>query len=162
MYSGAGAREGNTLGTNEQVRVRQPAGRGAGAEGGFWPARRTSVLDWLVNGTRGERFLDNIFRDCCVKLRADGIPIARATMHLRLQHPQWFGSRVLWRPDLKDAELHPIELGVTETQRYHNSPVGALQAGASQVRMRLEEAPDKQEFPLYEELRREGLTDYVA
>jgi adenylate cyclase len=120
------------------------------------------VLDWLVNGTRDERFLDNIFRDCCVKLRADGIPIARATMHLRLQHPQWFGSRVLWRPDLKDAKLHPIELGVTETARYHNNPVGALQSGAAQVRKRLEEAPNDQDFPLYEELRRDGLTHYMA
>jgi adenylate cyclase len=120
------------------------------------------VLDWLVNRTRDERFLDNIFRDCCVRLRADGIPIARATMHLRLQHPQWFGSRVLWRPDLKEAELHPIELGITETERYNNSPVGALQSGSAQVRKRLEEAPSNQDFPLYEELRREGLTDYVA
>jgi adenylate cyclase len=130
--------------------------------GGFWPGRRTSVLDWLVNETRDERFLDNIFRDCCVKLRADGVPIARASMHLRLQHPQWFGSRVLWRPDLKDAELHPIELGITETERYNRSPVGAIQAGAAQVRKRLEEEPDEQDFPLYEELRREGLADYVA
>jgi adenylate cyclase len=135
---------------------------GSGPGGGFWPERRTSVLDWLVNETRDERFLDNIFRDCCVKLRADGIPIARASMHLRLQHPQWFGSRILWRPDLKDAELRPIELGITETERYHNSPVGALQAGSGQVRKRLEEAPSDQDFPLYEELRDEGLTDYVA
>jgi adenylate cyclase len=134
----------------------------SGPSGGFWPERRTSVLDWLVNETRDERFLDNIFRDCCVKLRAQGIPIARASMHLRLQHPQWFGSRVLWRPDLKDAELRPIELGITETERYHNSPVGALQAGSGQVRKRLEEAPSDQDFPLYEELRDEGLTDYVA
>jgi adenylate cyclase len=168
MYSGArrSGRE-HPLGNDEQVRVEQvrvmqQAGRGGGAGGGFWPERRTSVLDWLVNGTRGERFLDNIFRDCCVKLRADGIPIARATMQLRLQHPQWFGSRVLWRADLKDAELHPIELGITETQRYRASPVAAIQAGSAQVRMRLGEAPNNQEFPIYEELRREGLTDYVA
>jgi hypothetical protein len=54
---------------------------------GVSPRQRSGVLDWLVNDTRGERFLDNIFRDCCVKLRAQGIPIARASMHLRLQHP---------------------------------------------------------------------------
>jgi adenylate cyclase len=121
----------HTFGNDDQDRPGAGAGQSDGAGGG-WPERRTSVLDWLVNETRNERFLDNIFRDCCVKLRAQGIPIARATMHLRLQHPQWFGSRVLWRPDLKDAELHPIELGITETERYHNNPVGALQAGSAQ------------------------------
>jgi adenylate cyclase len=163
MYSGS-RRSGRdrTLGSYDRGHPGQPAGRSDGPGGGFWPERRTSVLDWLVNETRGERFLDNIFRDCCVKLRADGIPIARATMHLRLQHPQWFGSRVLWRPDLEAAELRPIELGITETERYHNNPVGALQAGAAQVRKRLEEPPNDHDFPIYEELRREGLTDYVA
>jgi adenylate cyclase len=40
--------------------------------------------------------------------------------------------------------------------------VGALHAGAAQVRRRLEEAHDDQDFPIYDELRREGLTDYVA
>jgi adenylate cyclase len=40
--------------------------------------------------------------------------------------------------------------------------VGAVQAGAAQVRRRLEEAPNDQDYPIYEELRREGLTDYVA
>jgi adenylate cyclase len=120
------------------------------------------VLDWLVNGTRDERFLDNIFRDCCVKLRAQGIPLARATMHLRLQHPQWHGSRVLWRPDLKEAELVPIELGITETDRYRRNPVGVLQDGSAEIRKRLEEPAEDHDFPLYAELRNDGLTDYVA
>jgi adenylate cyclase len=163
MYSGSRrSRRDNTFGNDDQGRPGPQAGHGDGPGGGLWPERRTSVLDWLVNGTRDERFLDNIFRDCCVKLRADGIPIARATLHLRLQHPQWFGSRFVWRPDLKDAELHPIELGITETDRYHHSPVAALHTGSAQVRKRLEEAPDDQDFPIYEELRREGMTDYVA
>jgi adenylate cyclase len=135
----------HAFGSADRGHTRLQAGQSADPDGGFWPERRTSVLDWLVNDTRGERFLDNIFRNCCVKLRAQGIPIARASMHLRPQHPQWFGSRVLWRPDLKDAELHPIELGINETERYHLSPVGALHAGAAQVRRRLEEASDDQD-----------------
>jgi adenylate cyclase len=156
------SRRNHAFENDNQGRRGQQAGRSDGPGGRFWPEQRTSVLNWLVNETRDERFLDNIFRDCCVRLRAQGIPIARATMHLRLQHPQWFGSRVLWRPDLKEAELHPIELGITETERYLNSPVSALQAGSAQVRKRLKEATNDQEFPLYEELRCEGLTDYVA
>jgi adenylate cyclase len=161
MYSGS-RRSGRDQapGNDEHECVGPQAGDGS--DDGAWPERRTSVLDWLVNGTRDERFLDNIFRDFCSKLRAQGIPVARGTMHLRLQHPQWFGSRVLWRPGLKDAELRPIELGVTETDRYRRNPVGAIQAGAAEVRKRLEGSPDDHEFPIYEELRREGLTDYVA
>jgi hypothetical protein len=38
----------------------------------YWPRRRTSVLDWLINGTRQERFLDIIFGEFCLRLRASG------------------------------------------------------------------------------------------
>jgi adenylate cyclase len=70
------------------------AGEDRGRSGGCWPQQRTSVLDWLIKGTRQERFFDAIFAEFCRKLRADGIPIARSVMHLRLLHPQWFGTRV--------------------------------------------------------------------
>jgi adenylate cyclase len=129
---------------------------------GYWPRRRTSVLDWLINGTRQERFLDNIFGEFCLRLRADGIPVARAVMQLRILHPQWFGTRVLWRPGMKATELQNIEYGITETDTYRNSPVAALHSGSRQVRKRLEEPSSNQDYPIYEEMRDEGLTDYVA
>jgi adenylate cyclase len=129
---------------------------------GLWPRQRTSILDWLVTGTRDERFLDTIFGDCCVKLRADGVPIARAVMHLQIQHPQWFGTQVIWRTDLKVVKLRPIEFDIIETETYRNSPVAAVHGGSREVRKRLEEPPNDHEFPIYDELRRAGLTDYVA
>ena len=129
---------------------------------GYWPRQRSRVLDWLVNETRPERFLDNIFGEFCQKLRQEGVPIARAIMRLRLHHPQWLGTRILWRPDMSAAEVHPIEYGVTETEMYRNSPVGALHGGLEQVRKRLEEPAGDQEYPVYAEMRRDGLTDYVA
>jgi adenylate cyclase len=98
---------------------------------GYWPRRRTSVLDWLINGTPQERFLDNIFGEFCLRLRADGIPVARAVMQLRILHPQWFGTRVLWRPNMNTTELRNIEYGITETDTYRNSPVAALHSGLS-------------------------------
>lgn len=156
MYSGS--QGGDSPGT----RRHEQESDGAGLDGGHWPRRRTPILDWLVNGTRQERFLDTIFGDCCAKLRADGIPIARAVLHLRIQHPQWLGTRILWRPDLDAAELHPVEFGITETETYRNSPVSAVHAGAAQIRKRLEDPPSDGEFPIYDELRRQGLTDYVA
>ena len=156
MYSGS--KGGASHGAPQDARESD----GAGLQDGHWPRQRTSILDWLVNGTRHERFLDTIFGDCCTKLRADGIPVARSTMHLRIQHPQWLGTRILWRPNLKAAELHPIEFGIVETETYRNSPVNAVHAGAEQVRKRLEDPPSDHDFPIYGELRAEGLTDYVA
>jgi adenylate cyclase len=60
------------------------------------------------------------------------------------------------------AQVEPIEYGITETDSYRNSPVAALRAGAEQVRKRLEEPSSDEDYPLYAEMRCEGLTDYVA
>lgn len=54
------------------------------------------VVDWLINGTRDQRFIDNIFAEMCIRLQQAGIPLKRATMHVRIQHPQWLGAGFLW------------------------------------------------------------------
>ncbi|MGY3465052.1 hypothetical protein ACVW0I_001923 [Bradyrhizobium sp. LM6.11] len=47
------------------------------------------VVDWLTNGTRDQRFIDNIFAEMCIRLQQAGIPLARSTLHVLIQHPQW-------------------------------------------------------------------------
>ena len=48
---------------------------------------------------RSQPFLDNLFAELCQRLRQEGLPLTRATMHLRTLHPQFQGARVLWRVD---------------------------------------------------------------
>ena len=40
--------------------------------------RGDDVVDWLTNGTRDERFIDNIFAQMCIRLQRAGIPVKRA------------------------------------------------------------------------------------
>lgn len=132
-------------------------------ETGRWPARRTAVLDWLVNGTQGERYLDNIFVELCRRLDGAGIPVSRAGMFLETHNPQWLGVRVLWRRGLTQAELRPSDYGTRETDAYRYSPAAAIRGGAEVVRARLDRTAAAQDpYPLYGELRQEGITDYVA
>lgn len=133
------------------------------AETGHWPARRTAVLDWLVNGTRGERFLDNLFVALCQMLGRHGVPLARAGMFLETNNPQWLGVRVLWRRGMAEAELRPSDYDARDTEAYRRSPAAAIRAGAREVRARLDAtAAADDPYPLFDELRRDGLTDYVA
>ena len=134
-------------------------------ENGVWPKRRTRILDWLITETRGERFLDNIFVEFCIRLRAAGVPIARATVHLRTHNPEWLGARILWRPGMTQAEFRRIEYDVVATEPYLNSPVSALfDNGSDGFRRKLDgdDAAPGPNYPIYEELRAEGYTDYVA
>ncbi len=130
---------------------------------GQWPARRSAALDWLVNETAGQPYLDNLFAELCQRLRAEGLPLARATMHLRTLHPQFQGARVLWRREMNEAQLNLLEHGIFDDPRFVNSPVRALYEGAEGFRQRLDlQAEPAAEYGIYADLRQEGYTDYVA
>lgn len=131
------------------------------AEDGAWPLRRRRILDWLVNETRSERFIDNIFVEMNERLIEAGVPLGRATLHFRTLHPQWMGARVLWRPGMKDAKITTFGYGVENTPQFLSSPMNEIFSGASEVRKDLE-GEIRSDYALYEELRGEGLTDYIA
>ena len=129
---------------------------------GSWPIARSAILDWLVRETQGERFLDNLFVGFCGRLNDAGMQIARATMHLQILHPLWFGARVLWRPGMEDADLQTYAHGGMNEEAFLNSPMKVIYDGASEVRQRLERPEEGRQFPICEELALEGLTDYIA
>ena len=141
-----------------------PADATVRGETGAWPTRRSAALDWLVNETRDQPFLDNLFAELCQRLRQDGLPLERATMHLRTLHPQFQGARVLWRTDLAEAELYLMKHEIMDDPRFANSPVRALYEGADGFRQRLDLPPDAgtAEYGIYADLREQGYTDYVA
>ncbi|OAP44450.1 adenylate cyclase [Sinorhizobium americanum] len=123
---------------------------------------RRKILDWLVMETREERFIDNIFVELCQRLSEAGVPVARATLHFRIHHPQWIGARILWRKGLSEAEIDTYEYGVEDSTQYLNSPLHAFNEGAEEVRRHLDDpTAEGPNYPLYEELRAEGLTDYM-
>jgi adenylate cyclase len=131
---------------------------------GRWPTRLSAALDWLVRDTVGQPFLDNLFGELCQRLVQEGVPLTRATLHLRTLHPQFQGARVLWRPDLPEPELGLLEHGIFDDPRFVNSPVRALYEGADGFRQRLDLPPDarNEEYGIYADLRAQGYTDYVA
>lgn len=130
---------------------------------GHWPGRRAAVLDWLVKGTRDERYLDNIFVELCQRLERGGLRLARAAMFLETHNPQWLGARILWRRGLDQAELRPFDFDTRETDAFLLSPAAAIRSGTPEVRARLHDTePADDAYPLFAELRRDGVTDYVA
>lgn len=128
------------------------------------PGDSGSIVEWLMTETRDERFIDNIFVKMCEKLNQAGIPVSRGTLHFRILHPQWLGARILWTRGMTEADIAPFGFGVEDSERYRNSPVNEIRSGAPVVRQRLEpaHAASAPPYSLYDELRAEGHTDYVA
>lgn len=133
-------------------------------EDGAWPSRRSAVLDWLANGTRGERFIDNVLVGLSERLVEAGVPIARSSLHFQTNHPQWRGARLMWKTGFAEAEIDLYGYGIEVTDAFMRSPLKIIRDGADEVRKDLVApiADAASEASLYADLRAEGLTEYVA
>lgn len=130
---------------------------------GIWPSERRAVLDWLMNETSSQRFLDNLLVEMCERLVGEGVPVARSSLHLRIQHPQWQGARILWQPGVEKAHVDTFDYDVDTTELFLRRPATEIYNGASEVRQRLDaNNTDVVRYPLFEELQQDGFTDYVA
>lgn len=121
------------------------------------------VVDWLTNGTRDQRFIDDIFAEMCIRLQQAGVPLKRSTLHVRIQHPQWLGARIMWSDGMREAEIGRVDFDVMGRPEYIGSPANEMFDGATEVREKLERDPALgRKHALYDEMRAKGLTDYVA
>jgi adenylate cyclase len=133
------------------------------APGNHAPTQADGVVDWLTNGTRDERFIDNIFAQMCIRLQQAGIPLKRATLHVQINHPQWLGARMMWSDGMTDAEIARVDYDVRERSEYIGSPASEIIEGAAELRENLEQDPSLgRKHAIYGEMRAGGLTDYVA
>jgi len=134
------------------------------AERGHWPVRRREVLDWLVNDTQRERFMDRILVQMSERLVAAGVPVTRVSLHFQTSHPQWRGGRVMWKSGLGEAEIDLYGYEVEKSQAFLKSPLKVIYDGADELRVDLTApvADPASEASLYADLRAEGLTDYLA
>lgn len=132
--------------------------------------RRPSGLDrqqllaettkWLYAETRDEVFIEEILEKMCVRLRDAGIPVARAALYFSTQNPEWLGARILWRVGAA-IDVGTFGYDIRTQPEFLLSPMRELAEGSSEVRMKLE-GDERLSYPLYQELRAAGVTDYVA
>ncbi len=125
-----------------------------------------AIADWTVRrGLAGddEITLLNGFCERCVRA---GIPIARGLAIIDTLHPVYEGSVFYWRSDQRVetamAQYPPTNAGGQDAENWLNSPFyRLLQSGEEEMRQRLD-LIEKADFPVMEELRQEGQTDWIA
>jgi adenylate cyclase len=123
----------------------------------------SSVVDWLTNETRDERYIDNIFAELCLRLQRAGVPVKRASLHIRIHHPQWLGAGMMWADGMREAVIERVDHDVRERSEYIGSPANEIHDGVVEVRENLERDPALgRKHAVYDGMRAKGLTDYVA
>jgi adenylate cyclase len=137
-----------------------PAAAVAAAQ--HWPRRPGALLDWLIGDARRLPDGPTLLAELCQRLLDLGLPLARASFHLRTLHPQLFGVAFYWDRGADQVRMFRGEHGIERTDFYQRSPIRLLFEGAGAVRQRLDLPEVDIPFPMLEELRQQGLTDYVA
>lgn len=126
-----------------------------------YPTERAEIVRWLLEDTWNERFIDNILVALCEKLTLAGVPVARSTIHFRVQHPQWLGARLLWVPGAADAVINRFDHGIDNTPQYRRSPTRAIIEGEEEIREKLE-GSGPHRYEIFDALSANGFTEYVS
>jgi adenylate cyclase len=114
---------------------------------------------WLI---REGRFLpDNgaILGELCARTLTLGIPLDRASLHLRALNPRYRGIARIWQPD-RPVETRFLDHGVEKTAIFLESPIRAVVESRKRLEWRLDRG-GRLPFAILEELREAGFVHYV-
>jgi adenylate cyclase len=128
------------------------------------PIMDTSELDrltkWLMEGARSAPTPPAILKEVCERLVVAGLPLYRVGAFVQTLHPDVFGRSFIWRSG-QDVTITPITFDMPDSPQFKSNPLAILYASGHEVRYRFDD-PESRRFPFLDELRAEGMTDYIA
>ena len=141
----------------EEVLAERPLPQAEGAQipGG-------ALIDWLMREAWLCKTPAQLTEQFAARLLAIGMPLWRFNVSIWTLHPQLAGQRFTWLRDLDGVAESDTPHGTLRNPAYLNSPVRHVSEGLGGVRQRLDIDEQEFQFPILEELRANGGTDYVA
>ena len=126
------------------------------------PVTPNPFIEWLVQEAWKARSAPALVAQLAEALVATDIPLWRLRLLIRTLNPQLFAINYTWQRDTDEiTEFHATHAGIQGAQ-YRNSPFAAIISGQGGVRRRLDGPDPELDFPILEDLVKEGATDYVA
>jgi adenylate cyclase len=120
-----------------------------------------AITDWLIDGARSAPLPQDVLSQLSERLVACGIPLWRVAVFVNTLHPQIIGRRFIWLPGA-GVEISEGRFGLFDTPEFRNNPVARVYATRNALRRRLADPGCAMDFPILQELRAEGVTDYLA
>ncbi len=120
----------------------------------------SAIRDWLVEGGRSSGSPSNMIDTLCRRLTEAGVPLFRVGFFIRTLHPDFFGRNFIWKPGEAIA-MSTVDFDIQESEGFNASPLAIVFREGKEVRSRPGD-PTTRSFPIVEELRAEGVTEYFA
>jgi adenylate cyclase len=121
-----------------------------------------AIVEWLADEALQNSEPANLYGELCERLRGVGIPILRGQVAFRILHPLYDASTLNWNTQ-RGVVVEHFRPEQTSDDQFVHSPLGHIVAHRLPVlRRRLTGDTALLDFPILEELRSLGGTDYIA
>jgi adenylate cyclase len=121
--------------------------------------RAADLQRWLIDVGHFAPDGAKLFDALCAELGRLGVPLVRATVHVRTLHPEFRGVARIWRAG-ETTEIRTPRHGIEATNDYERSPVQHIIETGEWLDLRLDAQTDRR-FPILANLRSQGITHYV-
>jgi adenylate cyclase len=123
-------------------------------------AKLQELTDWLIDGASSGGTSPRLMAAICERLVQSGLPLWRAGIFVRTLHPDIYGRNFIWKPG-SEVEVGTVDFKILDSPGFHTSPLIIVFQQGKEVRARVDD-PQSRRFPIVEELRADGVTDYFA
>jgi adenylate cyclase len=124
------------------------------------PSELQGIIDWLIDGARSAPAPKQMMAECCERLVQAGLPLWRVGIFIRTLHPDVYGRTFIWKLGT-EVELGSVDFNILAAPEFQVSPLPIVFTQAVEVRGRVGD-PESKRFPIIEDMRAEGVTDYIA
>jgi adenylate cyclase len=118
------------------------------------------LRDWLIDGARSAATSTQMMSELCERLVAAGLPLWRVGFFVRTLHPDIVGRNFIWKPGT-EVVSGTTNYDVLDSPEYLHSPLAIVFGEGREVRHRIDD-PESRRFPFLDDMREEGVTDYIA
>lgn len=124
--------------------------------------KNLSLTEWLSQGSWNNDSPAALTLQLVKRLQVMGFPIMRLNVAIRQLHPLLAGESYLWRKGSDQVEIHQMLHESVTSEQYQKSPLKLVTEGLGGIRQKLSPEQTDFDFPIMEDLRDQGATDYVA
>ena len=118
------------------------------------------ITDWLIDGGRSTPNPARMMAETCERLVAAGLPLWRVGVFIRTLHPDIYGRNFIWKPGA-EVEIGSVDFGIQDSPEFRSSPLAIVFRDGIEVRGHPDD-PTSKRFPIVDDMRAEGVTDYIA
>ncbi|MCK7612160.1 adenylate/guanylate cyclase domain-containing protein [Roseibium sediminicola] len=126
------------------------------------PLVAADVVQWLYSEAPQLKGTLEIVSELGERLRAGGVPVDRVTTGIWVVHPNVRAEGSIWTSS-EEPKLILYKADSKTSEDYMKSPIRRVHETEKPVRVAIELDPEAaNEFPIAEDLRAEGYSDYIA